>query len=187
VIRTAIILSSITLFVTWYAHVINRTVDGSDVRRERFLKDLVYTATISGALFVLLVTWAMVGSCIWHVRGQSVGIVSVLGPPLLALIGFNLMAFAVGVALAELYCLADRQAFQRQTRRHVTRATTDAAPRDEQYYARERWWPASRERLMSDDAPAVVMPDHAASPVKIGPSAIGSSLNAAPHAQSTAR
>ena len=151
VLRTAIILSSVTLFVTWYVHVINRTVSGSDLRRERFLQDVAYTAAVSGALFVLLVTWALVGSYIWHVRGQDVGIVSVLGRPLLILTACNLAAFAVGVALAEAYCLADSHAFQRESRRYVARAVRDAATHEQTHYARVRWWPATRERLISHD------------------------------------
>ena len=150
-LRTAIILSSITLFVTWYAHVINRTVSGSDFRRDRFLQDLAYTATVAGALTVLLVTWALVGSYIWHVRGQNVGIVSVLGRPLLVLTAVNFAAFAVGVALAEAFCLADTHAFQRESRRYLAQAKRDATAREQNHYARVRWWPATREQLISND------------------------------------
>lgn len=150
-LRTAIIQSLIVLFVTWYVHVVNRTVNGAGFRRERLLSDLAYTATVSGALIVLLVTWRLVGVYIWHVRDQSVGIIGVLGPPLVVWTACNLAAFVCGVALAEAYCLADKSAFRREARRHLARAMRDAAAREESSYARVRWWPATRERLVSTD------------------------------------
>jgi hypothetical protein len=153
VFRTAIILSSITLFVTWYVHVVNRTSNSTDFRRERLLKDVAYSATIAGALYVLLVTWALAGTYVWHVRSRPVGIFSVLGPPLVIWTAFTLAAFAIGVALAEIYCLADTRAFRRETERHLRRAVRDGATRAQSPYSRARWWPASRE-LLTSDAPA---------------------------------
>jgi hypothetical protein len=160
VFRTAVILSSITLFVAWYVHVVNRTSNGADFRRERLLKDVAYSATVAGALYVLLVTWALVGVYAWHVRSRPVGILSVLGPPLVLWTAFSLAAFAIGVALAEVYCLADMRAFRRETRRRLTRAVRDEAERAQPPYERARWWPASRERLMSDDPAESLAPDH---------------------------
>jgi hypothetical protein len=150
VIRTAIILSSITLFVTWYVHVVNRSVPGTDTGRKRLLRDVSFTAAISGALYVVLMTWALIGTYVWHVRARPVGIISVLGLPLVIWTACNVAAFALGVAIAEAYCMADNRAFRRESRQYRTRAVRDDT-RDEVHYARARWWPASNERLVSDD------------------------------------
>jgi hypothetical protein len=151
VFRTAIILSSITLFVAWYVHVVNRTLNGADFRRDGLLRDVAYSATVVGALYVLLVTWALVGVYAWHVRTQPVRIVSVLGPPLLLWTALSVVAFAIGVVLAEVYCLADTSAFRRETGRYLARAVRDESTRAQSPYVRARWWPASKELLMSDD------------------------------------
>ena len=171
-IRTAIILSSVTLFVAWYVHVVNRTAVGADFKRERLLKDVAFTAAVAGALDVLLVTWALVGVYVWHMRGRAVSIF-VLGPPLLIWTTCILAAFAIGVALAEAYCVADERAFRRETERHLARAMREGVSHAQRDYQRARWWPASRElltsgdpseTLVSEETPGVVAPISLMSP-----------------------
>jgi hypothetical protein len=153
VIRTAIILSSITLFVTWYVHTVNRASKGSGLRWEELPGNLAYAGVAAGGLFVLLVSWALAGVYAWHVRGRRVSAVGVLGPPLLRWTAFCVAAFLLGVVLAEAYCAADEYAFKRQSRRYRTKADNDSAFGDGQRYTRHRWWPASGEQLGPTDSP----------------------------------
>jgi hypothetical protein len=150
VIRTALLLFAITLFVAWYVHVVNRAANGAGFRRDRLASDVAFTATVTGALYVLLVTWALVGVYVRHVRGLGVGIVGVLLPPLLWWTASALAAFIVGVALAELYCLFDEYVFEREARRSMAVASPDRS-RQGGRYSRARWWPANNQRHVSGD------------------------------------
>ncbi|MDB4884364.1 MAG: hypothetical protein JWL95_3130 [Gemmatimonadetes bacterium] len=147
-IRTAIALFAITLFVSWYVHVVNRTGNGT-FRAARFSSDVAFSATVTGAVFVLLVTWALVGVYLRHVRGLPVGMFRVLGPPFVVWTACCVVAFAIGVVLAEGYYLADEQAFKRETRRHHARATRDTESQEVPVYSRGRWWPAGGQQLVS--------------------------------------
>jgi hypothetical protein len=155
VIRTAIVLFAIVLFVAWYVHVVNRADGGTGFKLDRFLSELAFTATVTGALFVLLVTWALVGVYVRHVRGLPVGIISVLGPPLFWWTVSCVAAFFIGVVLAEWYAIIDEIAFERQARRHLAAAeartdvASDSAPREQPHYTRVRWWPAGSRQLES--------------------------------------
>ena len=149
--RTAIILFAITLFVTWYVHVVNRAGNGEGFRPDRLGSDVAFTATVSGALFLLIVTWAVVGVYVRHVRGKGNSAVAVLGPPLLWWTASCLSAFVVGVLLAEWYCVIDEHVFRHEARRYLAHAEVDSATQERPIYARERWWPADAQQLVSDD------------------------------------
>lgn len=151
--RTAIILFAIMLFVTWYVHVINRAGLGSGARSHRFASDTAFTATVSGALYVIIVTWSLFGSYMRHVRGQANGFIAVLGPPFLSWTASCIVAFITGVLLAEFYCLADERAFRREVKKRMaTKApeeSRESAPLDEvQQYSRVRWWPAGSQDIL---------------------------------------
>jgi hypothetical protein len=138
----------ITLFVAWYVHVVNRAANGAGFRRDRLASDSAFTATVTGALYVLLVTWALVGVYVRHVRGQNAGVVEILLPPLLWWTASAIAAFIVGVALAELYCLIDEFVFEREARRSVVVVSPDPS-RQQGRYSRGRWWPANHQRHVS--------------------------------------
>jgi hypothetical protein len=150
VTRTAIILFAIVLFVSWYVHVVNRASNGIGFHAERLWRDVAFTATVSGALYVLIVTWALLGVYFRHVRGLPVGFFEVLVPPFL---GWSLSCLAggvVGVVLAESYCIADEQMFRLQARRHLASASRNGKTSEQPIYSRGRWWPAG-DVLVSRD------------------------------------
>ena len=148
--RTAIVLFAIVLFVSWYVHVVNRASNGIGFHMNRLWRDIAFTATVSGALYVLIVTWALLGVYFRHVRGQPVGFFDVLVPPLLWWSVSCLAAFVVGVVLAESYCFADEHTFRLQARRHLASAAPDAVTHEPPPYSRGRWWPAG-DVLVSRD------------------------------------
>lgn len=153
-IRTAILLSSIILFVTWYIHVINRASKGFGFRRNELPGDVAYSGMAAGGLFVLIVSWALAGVSAWHVRGREVSAIRVLGPPLLIWTACCVVAFLLGVALAEGYCALEESVFRRQRKRHLTKASRASLDHAQAIYSRRRWWPATRERLESSETGA---------------------------------
>jgi hypothetical protein len=150
VVRTAIILFGVILFVTWYVHVVNRASNGLGFQMDQLRRGAAFTGTVSGAVSVMIVTWALVGVYMRHVRGLPVGFFTILWPPFLWWSVSCLAAFVVGVVLAETYCVLDERAFQWQARRHLASAAPDAVTREPPRYSRGRWWPAG-EQLVSGD------------------------------------
>ncbi|MEO6529255.1 MAG: hypothetical protein ABIP93_21735 [Gemmatimonadaceae bacterium] len=143
-LRTALLLFAITVFVAWYVHAVNRAASGAGFHRERLASDVAFTATVTAALYVLLVTWALVGVYVRHVRGLGVGILGVLLLPFVWWTVSAILALFVGVVLAEVYCLVDEYFFERESRRSMATASPDTSR--EQHHSRARWWPASNQR-----------------------------------------
>ena len=141
--RTAAIAFPFVLALAWYVHVTNRAGDGPGLQWGRIPQNVSYTAALTGTAYALFVLVALIVLYFTRIRGQTNG-----GALILSALGHLSAAFVValvlGVALAEVFCLADERAFQRELRAHQAAAQ----PGKEEMYSRQRWWPANSQALV---------------------------------------